>query len=74
MATEIPSRSSVQCRSHHQKMVQVYGEPLEIIAHYEDKVIPYYKVQLKEWKESIKPEKPSINFCVMFQNNNSLKI
>ena len=34
MAAKIRSRSGIQCRSHHQKMTQVYGGPLEIIYHY----------------------------------------
>ena len=74
MAATIPSRNAVQCRSHHQKMSQVYGNPYQIIAHYEAKVIPYYETQLKEWQDSLKPPKPAVNFCVMIQGKNSLTI
>ena len=74
MAAKIPSRSAIQCRSHHQKMTQVYGCPQEIVSHYEAKVIPYYEGQLKNWQDSLKPQKPAINFCVMFQTNNILRI
>jgi hypothetical protein len=45
MAKEIRTRSSVQCRSHHQKMVQTYGELSNIVAHYEENVIPYYSAK-----------------------------
>ena len=48
MTREIRSRSSVQCRSHHQKMVHTYGEVPFIISHYENNVIPYYKSQLEK--------------------------
>lgn len=74
MASKIPSRSAIQCRSHHQKMIQLYGNLQEIVDHYEEKVIPYYEMQLKNWQDSIKPPKPAVNFCLIFQNQNSLKI
>jgi hypothetical protein len=45
MAKEIRTRSSVQCRSHHQKMVQTHGDLHHIISHYEENVIPYYSAK-----------------------------
>lgn len=48
MAQEMRSRNAVQCRSHHQKMVQAYGTLENIISHYEANVIPYYEARAKK--------------------------
>ena len=57
MAKKIETRSPVQCRSHHQKMTQVYGSRLDIIKHYETKVIPFYKGQFKLWVDDNQKKK-----------------
>jgi hypothetical protein len=52
MAREVRTRNPVQCRSHHQKMVQTYGELAHIITHYEENVIPYYTAKAHHSQDS----------------------
>jgi hypothetical protein len=70
MAKEIRTRSSVQCRSHHQKMVQTHRELHTIINHYEENVIPYYsaKSTASEPKSSEQPI-PEPNFTIKLVGN-----
>jgi hypothetical protein len=47
---------------------------MQIVSHFEAKVIPFYSAQLKTWEHSLKPVKPLVNFCMIFQTNNSFRI
>ncbi len=42
MAKIIKTRSPIQCRSHHQKMINRHGTIWNVIDHYELKAIPAY--------------------------------
>lgn len=42
MAKIIKTRSAIQCRSHHQKMINRHGTIWNVIDHYELKAIPAY--------------------------------
>lgn len=74
MAKAIKSRNAVQCRSHHQKMVQTYGEHEDIIFHYENRVIPHYEAKIKEMKAPQKVVEEPIPFCVVTQTKNHFRI
>ena len=74
MAKAVGSRNPVQCRSHHQKMSQVYGNLEDIVYHYETKVIPYYEGRIKNKQDQTKPREPSPIFCLMFQESNSIRL
>lgn len=43
MAAFIRTRNSLQCRSHHQKMLKTYLFVQDIISHYAKVVIPFFQ-------------------------------
>jgi hypothetical protein len=54
-------------------MVQTYGEHWDIVAHYENTVIPLYEARARERKPLPKAVEPT-PFCVVTQTKNHFRI
>lgn len=57
MSQLIKTRKSIQCRSHHQKMMKYHGSILRIVQHYENDVIPRYQRKIVEKADRLKTRK-----------------
>ena len=58
MASSIKSRTALQCRSHHQKMMKTHGSIDYIIQYYSQVVIPYFKMQEAKLKNEKYKKQP----------------